>query len=177
MSTSSGVPLKKYRLVPTLIFALLLWSCAPMKRMTANRSQTETKTEQTTKTDIGKQKEIISATESQKQEAEETEVIIREYDTDKPTDSITGKPPLKKEILKTKRKQTNEKEQNQVKENEQTSLTAQVFVREKEKQNLRTDDKRQTDAPVWHFILLALGILILLFLFRNPIKKLIKKLS
>lgn len=145
--------------------------------MTANRSQTETKTEQTTKTDIGKQKEIISATESQKQEAEETEVIIREYDTDKPTDSITGKPPLKKEILKTKRKQTNEKEQNQVKENEQTSLTAQVFVREKEKQNLRTDDKRQTDAPVWHFILLALGILILLFLFRNPIKKLIKKLS
>ena len=148
-----------------------------MKRMTANRSQTETKTEQTTKTDIGKQKEIISATESQKQEAEETEVIIREYDTDKPTDSITGKPPLKKEILKTKRKQTNEKEQNQVKENEQTSLTAQVFVREKEKQNLRTDDKRQTDAPVWHFILLALGILILLFLFRNPIKKLIKKLS
>lgn len=175
MSTSLGVPLKKYRVVPTLIFALLLWSCAPMKRTTANRSQTEIKTEQTTKVDIGTQKETVSATESQKQEAEETEVVIREYDTDKPADSMTGKPPLKKEILKTKRKRTNEKEQNQVEEKEQTSLTAQTVASEKEKQNLQVDDKRQTGVPIWHFILLALGILILLFLFRNPIKKLIKK--
>ncbi len=108
-----------------------------------------------------------------RREAEETEIITREYDTDKPTDSITGKPPLKKETYTTNRKQRDESTQSRKKENTQADLAKKTAGNEYKNQDVQVEEKKQSGIPVWQFF--AFGLILAAVLW-NPIYKLLKKI-
>ena len=104
----------------------------------------ETSTQSTDSTSLIKEN-LITATDSS---TEDLEVTITEYDTGQPTDSLTKRPPIKKEIKvvrnKGSRKQSEQK-QNEYKE-AVVQVAEQVHVQDSVKAQT-ADIKKETTVP------------------------------
>lgn len=111
-------PLAKYLIVLMLPIALCLSSCSPLKKTRVVNAQTASQTgQQTTVNQVSKTDSSATVNaadtrhhrtdkESFTEQADDEEVIttIREYDTNLPADTVTGTPPLRREITQTRRK-------------------------------------------------------------------------
>lgn len=135
------------RLAPLqFLVIVLLCSCGSSQKTHHSTEviKVETITQSTDSSSVVKQNlttEIDSSTE-------ELEVTITEYDTDQPTDSMTNRPPIKKEIKvvrnKGSRKQSEQK-QNEYKE-AVVQVAEQVHVQDSVKAQT-ADIKKETTVP------------------------------
>lgn len=104
----------------------------------------------------------VTKTETEKS-TEETEEVIIEYDTSKPIDSATGKPPIKSETKKNTKKEIGKKAD--IKENTQTNTSSdeQTYAKKEEdvtmvedRQKFETTVPKQIGGIVWAVIALIL---------------------
>lgn len=100
------------------ILVLFLANCSPMKRIRSDGQRQVNETERkfverqqqlsdSCRTVLKKDSQWLEGQKEIRAEAgsgEDFVVLLREYDTDKPIEEKTGKPPLKREALKIKRK-------------------------------------------------------------------------
>lgn len=161
-----------------------------MRKTTAARQQTESKTERHTalereaKTDSTA---TMSATETRHdklntetttEQASDEEIVttVREYDTDKPTDANTGTPPLKREVTQTRRKadagrqtqttgQTTDQrreEAGQVNKQQTDKTVLQENSQQQEDTATRADTTEKRGLNTWQRVLCTLGGLVIL---------------
>ena len=110
-------PSAKFLFALTLLTALFLTSCASTKNATIRSTTTsnlehaadygeETETSNTESLEaVGdRHEQTDTETTTELTSNEEVTTTVREYDTDKPTDPVTGTPPLKRETTQTRRK-------------------------------------------------------------------------
>lgn len=135
------------RLAPLQFLAIvLLCSCGSSKKAHHSTEvvKVETITQSTDSSSVVKQNlttEIDSSTE-------ELEVTITEYDTGQPTDSLTKKPPIKKEIKVVRNKGSNKKSEQKQDEHKEavTQVAEQVHVQDNVKAQT-ADIKQETTVP------------------------------
>lgn len=113
---------------------------------------------------------LITATDST---TEDLEVTITEYDTSIPVDSATNKPPVKKEIKVSKKKNNHKtSEQKQEEKHETKSEVAEVVHVQDSVQAEAVKEKAETTVPkqiggvVWAVCVL-IGLIIVRFMIRR----------
>ncbi len=152
---------KKYPLALFLSSALLLGSCSPMKKMMSGKEQAASKTNQSTaidrkiKTDSivtmlatdTRHDKIGTETTTEQVSNEEVVTIMREYDTDKLTDTSTGTPPLKREISQTRRKTDAGRQARTTGQatDQHRKIAGQVNKQQTDKTNLQQQNQQQDD--------------------------------
>lgn len=160
-------------------------SCSTTRQATKAQSQTESNAERETLLEHGSstdssatvsesetaQTSLELETETQRDSDEEIVTTIREYDTSQPTDTVTGTPPLKREITQTRRKvdterqtqtagQTTERqrETDTRVEVQQTDTTAlHDNSQQQETAAVQTETREKRGASTWQRILRTLG--------------------
>lgn len=152
-------PSAKFLFALTLLTALFLTSCASTKNATIRSTTTsnlehaadygeETETSNTESLEaVGdRHEQTDTETTTELTSNEEVTTTVREYDTDKPTDPVTGTPPLKRETTQTRRK-TDAGRQTQTTGqtiDEHRELSGESSSREAAKTELQTTSKEST---------------------------------
>lgn len=160
------------RLAPLqLLVIVLLCSCGSSKKAHHSTEvvKVETITQSTDSSSVVKQNlttEIDSSTE-------ELEVTITEYDTDQPTDSMTNRPPIKKEIKVVRNKGSRKQSEQKQDERKEavTQVAEQVHVQDSVKAQT-ADIKQETTVPkqignVVKWVCVLAGLVIVLYLARK----------
>lgn len=114
----------------------LLWGCSASRKLTTTTEQTTTeKTEADVRTEGYRKTDAASARTATTATTETGEEVIvrREYDTTRPADTITGKPPLKNETITYKNASRDTRQQ-------QTDTTSQ-----KQQEQVVTQDNAHLD--------------------------------
>lgn len=122
---------------------------------------------------------IETSTITEQVSDEEITTIVREYDTEKPTNAATGTPPLKREITQSRRKvdsgrQTQTTAQTIEQQREASAqateqYTDKTVLKENSQQHIRavsqyeTTEKRRLNA--FRYVLLGIGVLSILWLY------------
>lgn len=157
MLTNSGVRLTRLYPVLMLILALSVSSCRTSRKMTKADTDLKNKTEQVAAGQESAQSNQVSKKESISQEDEETTTVTREYDTSQPADTLTGKPPLKKETTQTRRKKTQGTQNSST--NTQTQAQTSVSTQVQTETQAQTQTRTQVDTGLtgWQRFLCWLG--------------------
>lgn len=102
---------------------------------------------------------------------EDVQIRIIEYDTDKPVDLSTGKPPVKKETFIDSN--TNKKEDLEKKEVENTQKKENTTIDKENNQvtDIKTVENRQESKQIYYLALILISISILVILLYFIIKK------
>ena len=140
-------------------------------------SSVEKKTEDKTELDVMRQQTKDSAgrtetkTETDTDQQEQREVIVREYDSDKPIDKETGTPPLVRETtVRTQRKKTEEKRETartESKVSESDSLVDRTKNDVLIQENTSEKVKMKRSTPWWVYACGIGGIGILIYIVRR----------
>lgn len=175
----------KFHFALILLSALFLESCSSMKKVTLESRQAESKTEQHTElnreirtdsTTASLSRDVLhdvlnDLTTTEQVSDEEITTTVREYDTDKPTDTATGTPPLKREITQSCRK-TDAGRQMQITgqiTDQQRETAEQVNKKQTDKMDSQENSQQQDNAAAqiettekrglntWQRILCTLG--------------------
>ena len=154
-----------------LLAVVLLCSCGSSQKtqQAAEVVKVETTTQSTDSSSVVKHN-LITATDSS---TEELEVTIIEYDTEKPTDSLTNKPPVKKEIKVSRSK--GQKKQSEQKNDERKESVTQVAeqVRQQDSVSVQVVKvKQETAVPkqignMVKWVCMLVGLIIVLYLARR----------
>ena len=123
-----------------------IWSCGSSKKAQrqAEVVKIETSTQSSDSSSLVKEC-LITATDSS---TEDLEVTITEYDTSMPVDSATNKPPVKKEIKVSKKKNSHKtSEQKQSDKHEVKSEVAEVVHVQDSVQAEAVKEKKETTVP------------------------------
>lgn len=165
-------------------------SCSPLKKTgsveqrVVNNREGKTDVQQQVYTDSSKtilkkdvrQNELQKITYAEEKNDEEYILLIREYDTAKPVEEKTGKPPLIRESIRTKRK-TNRQKQEQIDKSEkkleqhsfqqaQAEQIAKVVLqqqgRQQDESSIRADSRIKRGLNVLQKGLCGLGVILLL---------------
>ena len=154
---------------------VLLCSCGSSQKtqQAAEVVKVKTTTQSTDSSSVVKHN-LITATDSS---TEELEVTIIEYDTGQPTDSLTKKPPIKKEI-KVSRSKGNKKQSEQKQEERKdvvVNATERVDVQDSVKAQT-ADIKQETTVPkqignVVKWVCALVGLLIAWYIARRFLQR------
>lgn len=152
------------------IIALCIVGCASTRKAS---SSVEKKTEDKTELDVMRQKTKDSAgrtevrTETDTDQQEQREVIVREYDPNKPIDRETGTPPLVRETtVRTQRKKTEEKRETARTESEVCESDSLVDRTKNDvltQENTSEKVKMKRSTPWWVYacgIVVAVGVFV-----------------
>ena len=161
----------KFLYLLTILLMSAICSCGSSKkaRKQSEVVKIETSTQSTDSSSVVKHN-LITATDSS---AEELEVTITEYDTEKPTDSLTNKPPVKKEIKVSRSK--GQKKQSEQKNDERKESVTQVAeqVRQQDSVSVQVVKvKQETAVPkqignMVKWVCMLVGLIIVLYLARR----------
>lgn len=163
------------RLAPLQILIILLMSaicsCGSSKkaRKQSEVVKIETSTQSRDSSSLIKEC-LITATDSS---TEDLEVTITEYDTSMPVDSATKKPPVKKEIKVSKKKNNHKTSEQKQEENRETKSEVAEVVHVQDSVNIEAvKEKTETSVPkqiggvVWAVCVL-IGLIIVKFILRR----------
>ena len=148
-----------------------IWSCGSSKKAQKHSEvvKIETSTQSSDSSSLVKEC-LITATDSS---TEDLEVTITEYDTSMPVDSATNKPPVKKEIKVSKKKNSHKtSEQKQSDKHEVKSEVAEVVHVQDSVQAEAVREKTETTIPkqiggvVWAVCTLIAMIIVLYIVHR-----------
>ena len=148
-----------------------IWSCGSSKKVQKHSEvvKIETSTQSSDSSSLIKEC-LITATDST---TEDLEVTITEYDTSMPVDSVTKKPPIKKEVKVSKKKNNHKtSEQKQSDKQETKSEVAEVVHVQDSVQAEAVKEKHETTVPkqiggvVWAVCAL-IGLIIVLYIVRR----------
>lgn len=164
-----------YLIAMSLISVVLLCSCGSRRATMRHESTIATVISQ-------HRKDSTSATEQMEQMemedlTEETEVVTTIYDTNRPVDSTTGKPPVLSETKKRTKREHNKntrehfaKSQNQSYAEQLRDTTSIIDKRDEVHQQMETTVPNQIKGVFWALIVLV-GLIILGWLAINKSKK------
>lgn len=159
------------------LFIIIFFACAPKKVVTNSRIEQK----------ATEQKDIADTKSNQKEEGRrideqldtDTETVTKEteYDTSKPTDPATGKPPIKSEKETTTKKGENKKTNTAINTNEKENSSH----TDKGKSNIENTEKSKVSEETkssdvrYYFYILLIGIAgYVFFRYRVWIKSFIK---
>ncbi len=155
-----------------LLFLVIFSSCGSHKLATKSNSF-EQSNEQTQMTDTTSVKQV----EQSKREEETTEVTTTtktEYDTEKPINPETGKPPVKSEETTTTKKETAKRTKTSSETNIDKGVSEDTSRKEQQASNSETEDEREESTQFkqigWCVFSLSLLALISFFIVKK-IKK------
>ena len=147
-------------------FTYFVLSCAPVKKLekTENKLSVETATEVQKKTEVVTDTKVTDKTEKVtdktieliEKEWNDLEIRITAYDTNKPIDSITRKPPVMRETVITKANKKDKVTKNVDKSTTQnnltgklsTSLISEVDSTQRVKSKLQSETESK-EVPIW----------------------------
>lgn len=165
---------KPFSVAALIVYAVIMLVCCSCGSHRSNLKQ-ETSIESSS----GYQrKDTVSLSQQTKKTetedvTEETEEITTVYDTSKPTDPVTGKPPVQSETKKTTKKDTNKKKDessnttlNQSSAEQSNDSTKIKDAKEEVKQKQETTVPRQVGGIVWGLVALVGLAIIGLLLYR-----------
>lgn len=143
--------------------------------MTKADTDLKNKTEQVTAGQESAQSNQVSKQESILQENEEITTVTREYDTTQPADTLTGKPPLKKETTQTRRKKTQGMQNSST--NTQTQAQTSVSTQVQTETQAQTQTRTQVDTGLtgWQRLLCWSGGITLLLVTCSIVYNIKKK--
>lgn len=161
----------KFLYLLTILLMSAICSCGSSKkaRKQSEVVKIETSTQSTDSSSVVKHN-LITATDSSD---EELEVTITEYDTDQPTDSMTNRPPIKKEIKVVRNKGS--RKQSEQKQDEHKEAVVQVAEKIKVQDSVSVEMekmKQETTVPkqicdVVKMVCVLIGLMIVLYLARR----------
>lgn len=161
----------KFLYLLTILLMSAICSCGSSKKAQKQVEvvKIETNTQSSDSSSVIKEY-LITATDST---TEDLEVTITEYDTSMPVDSATNKPPVKKEIKVSKKKNNHKtSEQKQEEKHETKSEVAEVVHVQDSVQAEAVKEKKETTVPkqiggvVWAVCAL-IGLIIVRFIIRR----------
>ena len=158
----------------TIFVMLGIYSCGSSKKIYRSTEvvKVETITQSTDSSSVVKQNlttEIDSSTE-------ELEVTITEYDTDQPTDSITKRPPVKKEIKVVRNKGNNKMSEQKQDEHREAVIQVAEKIKVQDSVSVEMEKmKQETTVPkqicdVVKMVCVLIGLLVLLVVARRMTK-------
>lgn len=144
-----------------IAISVMLLGCSPVKKMMSAKEQTASKTKQSTfiereiKTDSTVTMSEVNTrydkfnTETTIERASDEEIVttMREFDTSKPIDAITGTPPIKREFTRAKRKVDTGRqvETSGLVTNDKRQANGQTNKQQTNKTNLQQQNQQQDD--------------------------------
>ena len=158
-----------------LLVIILFFACTAKKSV--QKSNTEQNTEQ--RNDIADTKE--SQTEATKtvidQSKANTKLVVKttNYDTSKPIDPSTGKPPISSETTTTQEESTNSNVNTEVNSNkkEEASHLDKSKANAQSKEETKVVEKpKPTDWKPYVYVIIFIAVVVSGFIFRNRIKTL-----
>ena len=159
-------------MLPIVLFA---GSCST-KRVTAEaHRQATAQSEQTAHAESSTRVETTVTTVTLRAGNEEIVTVIREYDTDKTADPVTGKPPLKRESEQTYKSNVQERQEQSAGQTVEESAAAEstVTINIAEEETAKAIEKR--GLSLWQQMLCSVGSLTLLALLVWAAWKLFKR--
>ena len=159
------------------IFFCLLVSCATKKVVQKSQSEIRTEVQNNIIDSAISQKDAVKVASSASTANEDTETTTKEYDTSKPIDQSTGKPPLKSET--TIKKKASQNADSKVTENT-TEKNARTVVDKTEttsQEKVATTLKETPKTPAikyWlnlAYLLVAIGVGYVIYKYWNHITK------
>ena len=148
-----------------------IWSCGSSKKAQKQSEvvKIETNTQSSDSSSVIKEY-LITATDST---TEDLDVTITEYDTSMPVDSATNKPPIKKEVKVSKKRNIHKTSEQKQEEKHETRSDVAEVVHVQDSVNVEAvKEKKETTVPkqiggvVWAVCVL-IGLIIILYIVRR----------
>lgn len=171
-----------------LLAVFIFFACATTKKVeeTSTKAEVKTETEVTKKVDEQQQLDVKDKTETATDKtieqnmglSEELESRLITYDTSKPVDPLTGRSPVKSELIQSKRKQTQQvttenvvtSQKNNITTAYKASLKSKVASQQKIVSKIvDKTSKVEKTVPWWMYpvgILIFIGLIWVLFWFK-----------
>lgn len=160
-------------------------SCSSTKKVEKTKSditlnselESKKKVDETTnvKTEASGETASSKNTESTENKSKEKETKTTKYDTSQPIIPGTGKPPVAEESTTTERETSNKdtkvlealttKYNLQVQENKRLKQSNDSLLSVKSKESSKSETKETTSFPMWKYISISLGVILLIFVF------------
>jgi len=168
-----------------LLFVIVFTSCSSTKKVEKTKSdialnselESKKKTDETNniKTAASGETETSKNTQSSENQSKEKETKTIKYDPSKPIVPGTGKPPVI-EVTTTKEKTLSQKDNKileetktknnlLIKENKRLKQTNDSLLSVKAKESSKSETEQTTSFPMWKYVSMVLGIILLIFVF------------
>jgi cobalamin biosynthesis Mg chelatase CobN len=168
-----------------LLFVIVFTSCSSTKKVEKTKSdialnselESKKKVDETTNVKTVASGETASSknTESTENKSKVTETKTTKFDTNQPVVPGTGKPPVAEETVKTETEVSNKdtkvlealttKYNLQVQENKRLKQSNDSLLSVKAKESSKSETKETTTFPLWKYISIVLGVILLVLLF------------
>lgn len=168
-----------------LLFVIVLSGCSSTKKVEKAKVNESIASNLEAKTDQSKNESLKVTDKTEKvtdkslskieNETTELETRIMEYDTDKPIVPGTNKPPLKKEKIITNKKlskintqsldNSTEKSSSDAVYTSQLESSIKLLISQNSKLIAETKNKETTSFPLWKYVSIVLGVILLVLLF------------
>ena len=130
-------------------------------------------------------RELAAERMREQERTEDVETITRVYDTSRPTDTLTGKPPLLRETTERRTAASSEKEAGRLRQTDAQTIgeTAGITTRDDTTLRIRADSTRQGDVATtagiktrrglawWQYALCVVGLLTVAYGLHRVFKK------
>lgn len=198
MSINSARQLRKYRAALMLPSVLFLVSCSPLKQTAATRIRNNDSAHEqlAANWEITRDsiffRELCEALREQlsiertrnRATAEDVETVTREYDTSRPADTLTGKPPLLRETIRRRHRSDSVQDSSRLRQTQtrDTHTTAGGITQERNQLQLSEESDQQTATDTatttksrrgltwWQKALCFIGLLTLIYIFYRFFK-------
>ena len=198
MSINSARQLRKYRAALMLPSVLFLVSCSPLKQTATTRSRNNDSAhgqfaaDREITLDSIFFRELYEALREQlaiertrnRATAEDVETVTREYDTSRPADTLTGKPPLLRETTQRRHRSDSVQDSSRLRQTQtrDTHTTAGGITQERNQLQLSEESDQQTATDTatttksrrgltwWQKALCFIGLLTLIYIFYRFFK-------
>lgn len=159
-----------------LFIMIALSGCGSSKSSLRHESSVEENLNRTRK-DSSSVSNEVTKTESE-ESTEEVEEVKTEYDTSKPIDPVTGKPPIKSETKKNTKKEIGKKADIKKKTQAKAAADVQISAKKKEdvvkvedRQKNETTVPKQIEGLVWAIVVLIVVAVAAWLIIRNRRKR------
>lgn len=188
----------KYLPVLTLLSALLSSNCSPQKQLAKTQERQHSNAQEQLTADRDRTRdsaffrELYEALHRQlaieqtrnRTTAEDVETVTREYDTSRPADTLTGKPPLLRETTQRRHRTDSLRDASRLQQTDirDTHTTAEGSAHEQDQLRVRSDASREATTKTetqtetrrglswWQKALCYVGLLTLTYLFYRFFK-------
>ena len=168
-----------------MLLVIAFSGCSSTKKVEKNKSdialnselESKKKLDETTnvKTTASGETASLKNTESTENKSKVTETKTTKFDTNQPVVPGTGKPPVAEETVKTETEVSNKdtkvlealttKYNLQVQENKRLKQSNDSLLSVKSKESSKSETKETTSFPMWKYISISLGVILLIFVF------------
>jgi len=171
--------------VMIMLFCIVFTSCSSTKKVEQTKTdialnsnlESKKKTDETTnvKTETSGETASSKNTQTLENQSKEKETKITKYDTSQPIVPGTGKPPVIEETT-TKEKTLSQKDNKileetrtknnlLIEENKRLKQSNDSLLSVKAKESSKSETKQTTSFPIWKYISISLGVILLVLLF------------